>query len=309
MEYAFYICRFVQFTAAMAVFGSTAFRFYAFDDKTASAILFEAFDKWLRRLAIAAALLALISALVLLLCQSALMAGSPAAALDPVTVSAGLFETRFGQVWSWHLVIALILVLACLGAPRWRHSAILVLSLLLLASLAWIGHAAIGEGVARIAHELNQTVHLLAAGLWLGGLVPLGWWLRRASTKQDDLGITLTRDVIRHFSRMGYVAVGVIALSGAVNTLLLVGDLGAFAGTPYGRLLGVKILLFLAMAGIALVNRLYIAPRVSSDPAALGVLCRTVGLEQGLGLGILAVVSVLGTWPPAIHATMMPGAS
>jgi len=117
----------------MAVFGSTAFRFYAFDDKTASAILFEAFDKWLRRLAIAAALLALISALVLLLCQSALMAGSPAAALDPVTVSAGLFETRFGQVWSWHLVIALILVLACRrGFPairrRWGCSA---------ARLAW----------------------------------------------------------------------------------------------------------------------------------------------------------------------------
>ena len=31
----------------------------------------------------------------------------------------------------------------------------------------------------------------------------------------------------------------------------------------------------------------------------LRALCRTVCVEQGLGLGILAVVSVLGTWPPA----------
>src|SRR5215471_9679412 len=222
----------------MAVFGGTAFRFYALEDKAAALGLIDAFDGWLRRVVLVAAILALVSALVLLLFQSAMMAGSPAAAFDPATVGAVLFETRFGRIWSWHLLIALIVVLACLGPPSWRHTAILVLSLLLLASFAWIGHAAMGEGAARIAHELNQTVHLLAAGLWLGGLVPLGWWLRRASTKQDDLGITLTRDVIRHFSRMGYVAVGVIALSGAVNPLLLVHNLGAFLGTPYGRLLG-----------------------------------------------------------------------
>jgi len=309
VEYALYICRFVQFAMAMVVFGSTAFRFYALDDNAASTGLFKAFDEWLRRLALAAAVLVLISALVLLLSQSALMTGSAAATFDPATIGAVLLETRFGQIWSWHLVIALILVLACFGAARWRHTAILILSLLLLASLACIGHAATGEGVARIVHELNQTVHLLAAGLWLGGLVPLGWWLRRASTKQDDPDITMTRDVIRHFSRMGYVAVGAIALSGAINSMLLVGNVNAFVGTPYGRLLALKILLFLAMAGIALANRLYIAPRVSGDQAALGALRCTVVLEQGLGLGILGAVSVLGTWPPAIQGAMMLGTS
>jgi putative copper resistance protein D len=98
---------------------------------------------------------------------------------------------------------------------------------------------------------------------------------------------------------MGYVAVAVIALSGAINSLLLVRKLGGLVDTPYRRLLALKILLFLAMVAIALINRLYFAPRVSSDPAALGALYRTVGLEQGLGLCILAVVSVLDTWPPA----------
>jgi len=70
------------------------------------------------------------------------------------------------------------------------------------------------NGAARIAHELNQSVHLLAAGLWLGGLVPLGWLLRRARAAQRDAGISLTRDAIRHFSQMGYVAVALIALTG-----------------------------------------------------------------------------------------------
>jgi copper resistance protein D len=300
VEYALYISRVVQFAAVMALFGGTAFRFYALGDTAASAGLLVAFDKWLRRLALAAAILALISALTLLLCQSAIMAGSPAATLDPTTVSAVLFETHFGRVWAGYLLLALILVFACLGTPRRRPTAILALSLLLLASLAWIGHAAMESGAMGIAHALNQTVHLVAAGLWLGGLLPLGWWLRRARTRRDDRGLIMTRDAIRHFSQMGYIAVAVIALTGVINSFLLVGGFSALIETRYGRLLGVKVLLFLAMVAIALVNRLYLAPRLSSNPAALGALCRTVGLEQGLGLCILAVVSILGTLPPAL---------
>jgi putative copper resistance protein D len=196
-----------------------------------------------------------------------------------------LFETRFGRVWCWHLLFAMTLVLACLGQPCRRQPIILVISLVLLASLGWIGHAAMDEGPARVAHELNQTIHLLSAGLWLGGLVPF----------------TLTRDAIRHFSQMGYVAVAFIALTCAINSLLLVGSLGAMFDTPYGRLLALKILLFLVMVIVALINRFRLAPRISQDALALTVFCRTVGAEQGLGLCILAVVSVLGTWPPAIH--------
>ena len=37
----------------------------------------------------------------------------------------------------------------------------------------------------------------------------------------------------------------------------------------------------------------------------LRALCRSVAIEQALGLAILAVVAVLGTWPPAI--VTMPG--
>jgi putative copper resistance protein D len=235
-----------------------------------------------------------------LLCQAAAMAGSPAAAIDPETLTAVLFETRFGRVWLWHLILAILLVFACLGQPRGRQPIVLIFPLLLLASLGWIGHAAMDEGPARVAHELNQSVHLLAAGLWLGGLVPLGWLLQRVRAAHQDAGITLTRDAIRHFSQMGYVTVAFIALTGAINSLLLVGSFGAMFGTPYGRLLALKILLFLAMVVVALANRFHLAPRISRDPAALGALCCTVGLEQGFGLCILAVISVLGTLPPAI---------
>ena len=103
---------------------------------------------------------------------------------------------------------------------------------------------------------------------------------------------------------MGYAAVALLAATGALNTLLLVGSVEALAGTPYGRLLSLKILLFLVMVVLALINRFRLLPRLRREPqssAPLAALARSVLFEQVLGLAVLAVVSVLGTWPPALH--------
>src|SRR6516162_3077179 len=180
MEEGLYICRFVHFTATILIFGAASFRLYGVTtpNRAASGTV-AAFDTWVGHLTLLAAITSLVSALVFVLYRST-MAASSAAALDPSAWRAVLFETRFGRVWSWHLLIALVLVSACFGRSRRRATAILILSLLLLASLGWVGHGAAGEGSAWITRGLNQTVHLLAAGLWLGGLVALGWLLRRA---------------------------------------------------------------------------------------------------------------------------------
>jgi putative copper resistance protein D len=301
MEPALQACRFVQFTAAVVLFGGIAFRFYALSNNAVLAGTLAAFDCWLRVMLRASAIAALASALALLLCQTAAMAGTPAAATDLATVSAVVFETRFGRVWSWHLLIALVLVPVCFDEPGRRQPLVLILSLLLLGSLGWIGHPAMAEGAARLAQGLNTTVHLLAIGLWLGGLPALGWVLRRARAAPDAGDAMELREAVRHFSQMGYIAVALVALTGAVNSLLLVGSFRAMLDTPYGRLLCLKIFLFLGMVALALINRFRLAPRISRDPSALRALCRTVGAEQALGICILAVVSILGTWPPAVH--------
>jgi putative copper resistance protein D len=185
--------------------------------------------------------------------------------------------------------------------PQPHRLVVLIFSLVLLASLGWIGHAAIGDGSARIAHQINQTGHLLGAGLWLGGLAPLAWVLRQVRRQPGDFEISLVRDALRNFSQMGYVAVALITLTGAINTSFLVGSLATMFDTSYGRLLAFKIVLFLAMVVLAVINRLCLAPRIFRDPSALRALGRTVALEQGLGLAVLAIVSVLGVWPPALY--------
>ena len=301
------VSRLLQFAAVIAVFGCGAFRIYGLGvDTTATAAdALTTFDAWFWRVAMFGSIVALLSALSLMLATTANMAGSAAAALEPDTISKVLFATSFGWVWCWHLVFAVLAIGVCLASrARWRMPAILVLSLLLLVSLGWVGHAVEGQGVTRLVHQINQMVHLLAAGLWLGGLVPLAWLLERARSASGGAWISVAREVVPRFSQMGYAAVALLAATGAVNTLLLVGSTQALVGTPYGRLLGLKILLFLAMVTLALFKRFRLLPRLRREAqasmAAAG-LARSVLFEQGLGLAILAVVSVLGTWPPAIH--------
>jgi putative copper resistance protein D len=305
---ALILSRFLQFAATIVIFGCGAFRLYGLGVDTAatSADVLIAFDIWFDRVAIVGAVVALLSAVSLLLAVTANMAGSAVAMLDPDTIGEVLLSTSFGRVWCWHLVFAVLLIGACLArGTRWRMPAILVLALLLLISLGWVGHAVEGLGVARLVHEVNQMVHLLAAGLWLGGLVPLAWLLMRARSAWGAAWISVARDVVPRFSRIGYLAVALLAATGVINTLLLVGGTQALAATTYGRLLGLKILLFLTMVAVALFNRFCLLPRLRREPqesVAIAALTRSVLCEQTLGLAILVVVGVLGTLPPAMHA-------
>ena len=301
------VSRLLQFATAIAVFGCVAFRVYGLgiDTTTTSANALAVFDAWFWRVTTVGAIIALLSALSLMLATTANMAGSLAAALDPDMIGKVLFGTGFGRVWCWHLAFAALAIGVCLVPNlHWRMAAILVLALLLLLSLGWVGHAVEGQGATKLVHEINQMLHLLGAGLWLGGLLPLAWLLGRARSPTGTAWISLARDVVPRFSQMGYAAVGLLTMTGALNTLLLVGSIHALLGTPYGRLLALKTLLFLAMVTIALFNRFRLLPRLHREPhpsATIVALTRSVLFEQGLGLAILVVVSVLGTWAPALH--------
>src|SRR5689334_10666301 len=102
-RYALYASRFIGFGTAMVLFGASAFRYYALDGDALASVARPAFGRWFGRVSLLTAILALVSAVALLLCQSAAMAGAPRAALDPATVAAALFETRFGRIWQFHL--------------------------------------------------------------------------------------------------------------------------------------------------------------------------------------------------------------
>ena len=300
------VVRFFHFAVAMAAFGIGAFCLYAFasDPASARAPARLALDRTLARMMTATAAIALLTALAMVPCVAAEMAAMPSAALDPLILRVVLLATDFGHVWCWHVAFAVALLALCL-LPRWRWqaAAVTAAALLMLVSLGWVGHAAMDMGGVAM-HEVNQMAHLMAAGIWLGGLVPLGVLLRRATRPEAEQYTPLVRTALPHFSQMGYVAVALVALTGLVNSVFLVGSVRALTATPYGQLLIAKIALFTAMVGLASVNRFRLMPslrQAASATVPLRALFRSVVAEQLLGLAILAVVAVLGTWEPAIH--------
>ena len=301
MDDALIACRAIQFASAMLAFGGAAFRLYAIEGGDSDALA--EFDTRLGGLLLVAALIAFLSGLALVPIIGGTMAGSASAAFDWTTISAVLLRTSFGRVWRWHLFAAALLVVVCAVRPV-RPGYSVALAAFSLASLGWVGHAMIGEDRFGTAYGVNQSVHLLASGLWLGGLVPLAALVFRAMRSASGPEFAVMRTALQQFSRMGYVAVALVALTGIVNTAMLVGSVHGLTGTAYGRLLLMKIALFLLLVGLAAINRFVLVPRIArgrKPMTATTALIWTIGIEQALGLAIIAVVSILGTWPPAMH--------
>ncbi len=112
-----------------------------------------------------------------------------------------------------------------------------------------------------VMYVTADAVHLLAAGVWLGGLLPLGMVVVSSRAKQlsnDDAVLVLSR-----FSGMAYLAVAALVAFGLLNGWFLVGSLSALIGTTYGELLLLKLGLFGLMLCLAASNRFWLVPALA----------------------------------------------
>ena len=258
--------------------------------------------------------LAVISGAAWLVLTAAAMSGLPAARVfgDGVLWTV-LSQTTFGRDWLVRFVLACALAatLPALLSPqghktRWLEAAATILAAAFAGALAWSGHAAGGLGDEAIIHPAADVLHLIAAAAWVGALLPL--IVLFAAAGADDASIAVARTATARFSILGIASVGTLVATGIVNTFYLAGSIPALLHTDYGRLLLIKIALFLAMVAIAAVNRLQLTPQLlqeanaAASRDALRRLRRNAAIEVLAGAIVIAIVAALGTMPPAIHA-------
>ena len=276
------LCRFVHFIVVLLMFGACVFRPWLLGAGPQPAL-----DLQLLRITRALAWIGLLSGVTWLLLITASMAGSWDAALQPTTVQLVLGKTFFGQVWTWHLLFNLLLVIALVKPwPALR----LPLLALLLVTLAPVGHGAMLDGLSGRLLILNQVVHLVCVGAWLGGLLVLVLILRRPQGYELEA-------ILRRFSGVGYGLVAGLLVTGLINVRVLTGQLWPtplFSG--FALILLIKVMLVLAMLALALLNRL----RIERCDERLNSLKASVLLEWLLGIAAVAVVSLLGTLPPMV---------
>ncbi|KOY58952.1 copper resistance CopC/CopD family protein [Streptomyces sp. XY332] len=117
-------------------------------------------------------------------------------------------------------------------------------------------HASTGvqPGIAMPA----DILHLLAVAAWLGGLTALLVALHKVPG--------IEREAVQRFSRVAFVSVLVLTVTGIYQSWRQVGSWSALTGTSYGQILLLKVGLVAALVGIAYVSRSWTA-RLTDAPA------------------------------------------
>lgn len=237
---------------------------------------------------------------------------------------------RFGQVALGRLVLLVVFLPVLYAAtvradqvPRRLARVVVPLAVLVGVGLAatpgYAGHAVTGRWVTLAI--VADTLHVLAAGVWLGGLVLL------VAVLLPGRGVAQLRDALPRWSRVAAGCLAVIVASGTFQAWRQVGSLGELRSTDYGRLLIVKVIVFAGMVVLASFSReivvhLFPASRIGSrravpvvaggaddfapdgDPATgeartLRTLRRSVWVEIAAGAAVLAVTALLVNAPPA----------
>jgi len=185
---------------------------------------------------------------------------------------------------------------------------------------AQAGHAE-SQSSVRLLNVADQWLHMLAAGVWVGGLV----WLLLGLRNLDGAA---RASAVRRFSQMALAAVALLAVTGVLRAVPEVGSLGALVTTSFGVVLLIKSSLFLALMAIAWRNRYRLVPMAAgvapvapgglpvasgapadspggdeagteNHPAATGSLQRSVRSEVVLAAVVLVAAGVLSSLPPA----------
>ena len=146
--------------------------------------------------------------------------------------------TRFGEAALVRATLAIALAAtvarrpALLARRPWRTGAA-VAATATLGTIAVAGHAT--TGVRPAVGLVADLGHLGALSVWIGGLVVLALATRSALTTVDDV-----KALARRFSPIALVSVGVLVVSGSVQSWRQLGDRSGL-GTTYGHLLLLKL--------------------------------------------------------------------
>lgn len=212
------------------------------------------------------------------------------AAPNQVGLAQFVLSTGSGRALLAAVAISLLLV-GLAFAPPLSPKPRAVVTGALVVSVACAGHASAVGGVAGLVRMAVMALHLLFAGAWLGGLLPLGAALRAPGADTERL--------LRAFGKMAISAVAALVTTGLVIAAAVVSLAGGPPGKTYLTTFAVKLVLVLALGVVASVNRWGLTPLSARDPAKAGrALYWTLGLEQLLAVALLVTVAQLGLLDP-----------
>ena len=237
------------------------------------------FARVLARVIRASAFLGALSIIGWLVLETRTMAGDA----SPGAVCGVLAGTLFG-----HLIAGqFVLLMLAAGVPiRWA----MIPGFVALVLQAGHSHAwSMTPGLSLLLG--SDLLHLVAAGAWLGGLLPLLLLIRIAPAQAAVAA--------RRFSPMGIAAVLALAGTALFQGSVLIDSWPALIGSAYGWMALVKAALFAALLACASANRAHFTPALTRGDARW--LARSVTVETILGLAVVFAAATLSGLEPGMH--------
>ncbi len=288
------LARGLSVAALLSLLGTQAFRALvlprarnAMSDVEAHRVL-----RWLGWLAGGSLVVCGVAELGWLLLQSANMAGATSVGGAFAALPTVLQQTAFGQLLALQAAALLVTAAALVWGGRWLGLACAAATCALQSGHS---HAASMYGGPSLLWA-SDVMHLLAAGVWLGALVPLAVTVAIAPPRAGALAA-------RWFSPMGKLCVVAMAGSAAFQGWVLVGSVPGLVGTGYGWVALGKLALFGVLFAFAWANRYRFAPALlAAEPAqAKRVLLRSLVWQTAAGVAAVAAAALLSSMPPSMH--------
>ncbi|MFT4214375.1 MAG: cytochrome c oxidase assembly protein [Microbacterium sp.] len=152
-----------------------------------------------------------------------------------------LTETEPGRAWSLTTIAGAVLTVATFAVRGWTSSLVVAaLAAAALVPMATQGHS--GDESGHDTAVVALVLHVIAAAVWLGGLVLLV--VLRPSLQRAELAVVLGR-----YSTLALAAFVVVAASGIARAVVGVVSWQNLL-SPYGALLAVKVLALLLLGAL-----------------------------------------------------------
>lgn len=154
----------------------------------------------------------------------------------------------------------------------------------------------------------SDLVHLVAAAVWLGGLVGLAVTLRARRHGVGGATPGSTAAVIGRFSTLAAVCLVSVAAFGVVLGWRIVGSWDALLDSDYGTVLLVKVGLVAVVALLGGYNRFRLVPHASRAEPGTGRhrLSRVVRVEAALLVAVVVATGLLVNTSPTATASPTP---
>ena len=271
--------------------------------------------------ALGAIMIVLLAQIGQLILQTYLAFDDAIAAINPSRLTQVITQSEWGSFWSWRFTAGVLAAIGLFGARQavkradhesdpdefedtplstetpWGVAAIALGGVYLLLIALTSHNAATPEDIRGFAIAAD-LVHVISATIWVGGIVYLAVASFQALRSDEPQSRAMLLSLASRFAPVAIFATTILVGSGIVSSLMQV-TIPEALNTPYGRVLGVKIILLAILIGLAVRNNRTVAKHIKNDTAEARPLGRNIVVELGVAFAVLLATAGLASIEPA----------